>query len=111
MATKPGKIPIAPLKWADETEHRQKLALAVNNLIDGKGNFATQLTLKIESLSTVLTDDRIRPTTSVALTPLTPSAQAMVGSGMSVTPGVGSATLYHRMTAIPDVTYGVTLLG
>ena len=111
MAQKPGKVVIAPLKWDDEVEHRRKLALAVNNALDRKINAVITVTLETEMLSTTIVDDRIIPTTSLALAPLTPSAQAMVGAGLSIVPTVGSATLYHRQTAIPDLTYKVSFLG
>lgn len=107
----PGRVPYVPRRWTSEREQLHKTALALNGLIDGKGNFARTVTLETDALETEILDDRIRPTTVVALSPLTASAVAMILAGLTVTPSVGRATLFHAKSAIADLRFGVTLLG
>ena len=108
-------FPTAPLEWADEAEHRRKLAEAINRLYDGKINARGTVTLTASQATTTLTDRRIGAETIVVLVPTTANASAEYGNGTiyQTFPNVtkGQAVLNHANNAQTDRKYGFALLG
>jgi len=85
------------------------MAQTVNDILRGRQNNTTTVTLQPGATQTIISDDRFTADTVLALTPKTSSAAA--ASGLYVVPGTGQATIYHDNHAATDRTYGVVYVG
>lgn len=85
------------------------IARAVNVVLRGKINSVTTITLTASATSTTITDDRIGPSSHIALTPLTADAAAL--SPYISSRSSGSAVIHHGSFAVSDLTFSVAILG
>src|SRR5205085_9578876 len=81
------------------------IARALNQVLNGKINASTTLTLTANATSTTLTDDRIGPSSHIALTPLTSSATALDIAPYVSSRGSGTATISHGSSTATDLTF------
>lgn len=100
-----------PPDWADEAEHRRKLAYAVNSLREGKINATGSVTLSAGTTTTVLSDANINPSSCIPLSPLTANAAAAIGTTYFSAQGSETATITHANNAQTDRTFRYAVLG
>ena len=105
--------PSVPLDWYDETEHRRKLAEAINLLAQGKLLSTGEVTLTANVASTTLNDDRIGTASFIGFTATTANGAAEIGAGGFYVSarGKGTATLTHANNAQTDRTFVYVILG
>lgn len=93
----------------------QRASTVINNILQGKMNVSTTLTLDANAASTTITDARIGFETHVILTPTTANAAAELGNGtlyISETSRVnGSVVVTHANNAQTDRTFRVSYIG
>ena len=102
-----------PIDWADEAEHRRKLAEAINRVIQGKLLSVGDVTLTASQATTTLNDQRIGVESFIGFMPITANAAAEIGSGtLFVTNrNKGSATLNHANNAQTDRDFVYCIIG
>lgn len=100
-------------EWeAVESEHRRKLARAINRINSGKVNCTLVVTLQSSQTTTSVVDPRISPTSILLWMPQTASASAAERAGIYVTACTkGSAMLNHASSTATDQTMTVAILG
>ena len=100
-------------EWeAVDTEHRRKLARAINRITEGKINCTLDVTLRPGQATTEVVDPRIAPTSFLAWMPQTASASAAERAGIYVgARAKGSAVLSHAANAATDQTLTILVLG
>ena len=114
--TSPG-YPAVPEVGVNDTEHRRKLARAVNGVLQGKMNAVSTVTLTANSATTTLTDDRITPKSYIGFMPTTANAAAALANlyvtNRISTNGttIGNATLNHANNAQVDRTFTIVIIG
>ena len=107
----------APTYWPKEqiAEWVRRVAETVNNVLDGKINTVSTVTLTASVASTTISDERIGRNTIVLMVPTTANASAEMGSGTiyQTLPNVnkGAAVINHANNAQVDRTFGRVLLG
>lgn len=91
----------------------QKVSTFLNNMLRGKLNCITTLTLTANAASTTLTDSRISHQSVIALTPTTANAAAALATTYQVDTGrvAGSRVFTHANNAQTDRTFDVTIVG
>jgi hypothetical protein len=95
-----------------ETEHRRKLARAINRINSGKINCTLDVTLQANQVTTTVVDPRIAPTSFLCWMPQTATASAAERAGIYVTGRTkGSAVLNHAANAATDQTLTIVILG
>jgi hypothetical protein len=82
------------------------IARALNFILRRTG--ATTMTLTASATTTTLTDDRIGPSSAVALIPMTANA-TVLDLAPYVVPGNGSAVINHGSTPATDATFRVII--
>lgn len=87
------------------------IARRVNQLLRGKINARTTVTLTASATSTTLTDDRIGPNSHIALTPLSSSATAIDIAPWISVQGPSSATISHGSSTATDLNFSVLIVG
>ena len=99
--------------WADEKDHRAKLADAINNMLKGKLNNVGDITLTAATALTTLTDARIGANSYIDFMPQTANAAAEKSSGNLYisSRGKGTADITHTSTATNDRTFTYAVLG
>lgn len=99
----------------DQTEHRRKLARAVNQALSGKMNAFIDATLTANAASTTLTDARIGYYSTITWMPMTANASAEVGAGtIYITQAnmqSGSVVITHANNAQTDRTFRFQIIG
>jgi hypothetical protein len=102
-----------PADWANEREHRRKLADALNRALSGKLNATLDVTLAASQAATTVTDPRLAPTSFIGLCPLTASAAGEIGAGTIYVSaqGKGTATLAHANSAATDRRFRLLVIG
>jgi len=100
-----------PETLVNETEHRRKLARAVNTVLNGKINCVTSLKLTASATTTTFTDSRIGAFSHIVFTPTTPNAAAVASSLYVTSKGKGTCTVNHTSDANTDKTFDVSILG
>ena len=106
--------PSVPLDWYDATEHRRKLAEAINLLGQGKVLSTGEVTLTANQATTTLSDERIGTSSYIGMAQaLTANAAAEQGNGTMFigTQTKGSATITHANNAQTDRTFRYVILG
>ena len=98
-----------PIDWADETEHRRKIAEGTNRALEGKLVCTGDITLTASSATTTLTDPRIGIESFIGFTPLTANAQADMP--YVTNRGKGTATLNHANNAQTDRDFVYCVIG
>lgn len=95
----------------DVKQQLRNIAQALNQMLTGKLNAVTQITLTASSTTTQLIDQRIGANTFIGFSPRSANAAAAV-TGLYVSQKVnGQATLTHASTATTDRTFDVLLIG
>lgn len=84
---------------------------AANNLLRGKLNVVTSVTLAASVTSTDINDPRIGADSWIGLTPRTAHAAAALGTTYVSTKGKQTATITHASNAQTDRTFDVVILG
>jgi len=100
----------APLVHANEEEHRQELAIILNNVLNGKINAKGEVTLDASSTTTTLSDLRIGAASVILFMPTTTNAKDE-GDPAVTSRGDQTATLTHASNAQTDRTYAYVVLG
>ena len=100
-------------EWeAAESEHRRKLARAINRINQGKLNCTLDVTLTPSQTTTTVADPRIARTSFLSWMPQTASASAAERAGIYVSGRAkGSAVLNHAASAATDQTLTILILG
>lgn len=106
-------MPITPVTWHDNEEHRRILANGVNLVSDGHTRGAGSVTLTASTAATIVTDRRAGTDSVVLFMPKTANAAAEVGAGtMYVSArGAESFTITHASNAQTDRDFEYALLG
>lgn len=102
---------IVPRTWHDESDHRARLADAINNILRGKTNNVSTFTLTDNSATSVLTDIRIGLNSMIMLQPTTANAAAELATLYFDTPNDGSITVNHANNSQTDRTYLYAIIG
>jgi len=110
--TAPTFAPVPEME-PDETEHRRKLARAVNSLRQGKFNGTLDVTLTANAASTTVTDARISYYSVILPMPMTSNAAAALATTYiaQATLKTGSAVLTHTNNAQTDKTFRLLIVG
>lgn len=99
-----------PRSWTNESDHRARLADAVNNILRGKINNVGEITLTASSATTTLTDIRIGKDSIVLMQPTTANAAAALSGLYFGTPGNGTITINHANNAQADKSFRYAVL-
>lgn len=99
-------------EWeAVDTEHRRKLARAINRINGGKINCTLDVILRPGQATTVVVDPRIAPTSFLCWMPQTASASTAERAGIYVSARQkGSAVLNHAADAATDQVVTIVIL-
>ena len=87
------------------------IARTLIGVLRGKINATTTITLTQSATSTTLTDDRIGPSSHIALVPLTSSATAIDIAPYISARIPGSATISHGSSSANDLNFSVLIIG
>jgi hypothetical protein len=103
----------ASLSGAASADHVARVAAVTNEILQGKLNVTSSVTLTINVASTTITDHRISPTNAVILLPATANAAAEMAAGTVYVSSQtsGSAVITHANNATADRAYRVVILG
>lgn len=104
------KLSPAPTEWPEPKEHRRKLAIAINRILDGAHNHAVQVTLRADETTTVYEDERLSAETVVTLTALTANAAAALATTYVVATRK-KITIHHASDTTTDRRFGVAFHG
>ncbi len=102
--------PGVPLSGND-VSHRRQLAVAVNNLLQGKMNATGLITLEVNSTTTSLIDDRLALESGVFFDPLTENAKADIPLALEADRNNGQWVLTHADNDQTDRTFRYFLVG
>ncbi len=105
--------PSVPLDWYDPTEHRRKLADAINQVLQGKLLSTGTVTLTANQATTTLNDQRIGTDSYINFMPTTANAAAEQGAGGFYVSARDkeTATLTHANNAQTDRTFVYLIIG
>lgn len=103
----------ASLSNAASADHVSRIAAVTNEILQGKLNVTSSVTLTINVASTTITDHRISPTNAVILLPTTANAAAEMAAGTVYVSSQtsGSAVVAHANNATADRSFKVLILG
>lgn len=87
------------------------IVTGVNNLLRGKMNVVTSITLTASATSTVINDPRIGAASAIILIPRTANAAAAYATTFIGVKGKETATITHASTSATDRTFDVVILG
>lgn len=112
----PGYVAV-PEVGVDQKEHNRRLARAINNLLQGKMNAVSTITLTANAATTTLTDARLSSKSFIGFMPTTANAAAALSGlyvtnqvgGTGVTPG--TAIINHANNAQIDKTFTLLIIG
>lgn len=106
-----GDLPKVPTQESNIPQWLRRLAETVNNMIDGRGNARSTITLTANSATSTLTDRRISNMSHITLEPTTSNAavakQTLYRSAITT----GSATFTHTNNAQTDRTFTYQVYG
>lgn len=106
-----------PSRWYNKDEFFRKVIDAVNNLIDGKVESNSEITLTANQASTVVTDYRVGKDSVILFMPLTANAATelygatMYVASANIDPRSNQFTITHANNAQPDRTFRYVILG
>ena len=98
-----------PLTWQNEQEHRLKLAVAINGILNGNVNSTGTVTLTANTTTTTVSDLRASGSSVVLFMPQT--ANAAAESPYVATQTAGSFTITHANAATTDRTFRYLVMG
>ena len=86
---------------------------AVNNILSGKQNVVSEVTLTANAATTTITDSRLSMQSQISYTPLTANASAEIGAGTIYisTRSSGSCVITHANNAQTDRTFSLSYFG
>lgn len=87
------------------------IVLAVNNILRGKMNVVTTVTLAASATTTTLADPRIGADSAILLIPRTANAAGAVATTYIGAKGKQTATITHASASSTDRTFDVVVLG
>ena len=101
------------MQWRNPDEGFRIIGGLINNLLNGKHNATSAVTLTANSATTTLTDERIGAHTVIQFTPQSANAATAMGNLYQTFPNTTTkqATLNHANNAQTDRTYGYSLHG
>jgi hypothetical protein len=94
-----------------ESEHRSKLARAINRINGGKFNATGSITLQPSQTTTTLTDSRVSATSFIDFMPKSAHAAAAKPSIFVTNLINGAATVNHASSANTDQTFTYLVIG
>jgi hypothetical protein len=100
-----------PTSLDDVPQWLRLIAVAINNLLQGKSLNTGNVTLTANSATTTLTDDRIGPNTVITFMPTTANAATATGNLYVSARTSGSATLTHANNAQTDRSFAYEITG
>ena len=103
--------PAVPLEWADEEEHRRKIAEGTELALNGKIRSVGTITLADGSATTALPDKRIGPQSFIGFMPTTANAAGELATMYVSARTDESATITHANNAEVDRTFIYVVLG
>ena len=106
-----GFFPGVPTYDEDEERHRRQIAVVLNNVLRGKTNNTSTVTLTANSATTTLTDERIGATSTILLHATTANAAAALGGVYFSAFADGSCTVNHANDAQNDKTFRYAVVG
>lgn len=110
LATSGGYPGVSPFD-DDEARHRRAIANVLNNVLSGKLNCTSTLTLTANAAATTLTDNRIGANSTVLLMPTTSNAAGAIGTTYFSGFAKGSCTVNHANNAQADKTFNYAVIG
>jgi hypothetical protein len=105
------------LTLANEPEHRRQLAVAINNLLEGKINSTGAVTLTANVANTTVTDYRVGVESVILFMPLTANAATelygatMYVTAANVTPLTNQFVITHANNAQADRAFRYIVIG
>jgi len=106
-----GRFPVAPEIWHNPTEHRRKLAIAVNGVVRGEMNNIHAITLRANESTTIYRElNRITANSVALLVPLSASAAAASTTLYAVCTK-DTVTIHHDSDPATDREFRIVLLG
>ena len=110
-----GNYPAVPRIFDDVKGWAIKAGDVINNILLGRLNITTSVTLTANAASTTVTDPRISSTSRLILVPTTENASAEIGNGTiyQATSGRvnGSRVITHANNAQTDRTFDAIIIG
>ena len=102
-----------PEFWAGaDSEHRRKMALAINGLLQGRLNSHFTVTLTPDATETELRYTDSRPGVTMLLTPNSPTAAASQAAGtIWVETQTGKAIIHHDASPATDRRFFAVFIG
>jgi hypothetical protein len=101
----------APTTWADDREHRRRIASLTNRLVDGQSNNAGTFTLTPSAATTTVSDPRAGRDSVVVWMPTSSTAAADVGSMYVSGRTQGTFTITHANSAQSSRVFEYALIG
>ena len=94
-----------------QREWSRMIAIAVQNILDGKIFATGEVTLTASAATTTLTDKRISPDSVILFMPTTANAAAEMDDLYVSARGEGTATITHPNNANADKAFGYCVIG
>lgn len=95
----------------DHSAWLSRIANVLNNMLQGKLNNTSTVTLTANAATTTLTDSRIGANSIICLMPTTANAAAALATTYFDTFANGSCVINHANNAQADKTFGLTITG
>jgi hypothetical protein len=112
LATAAGRgFPGVTVESSDEALQRRQIVEVVNNLLRGKMNVVSTLTLTANAATTTLTDSRIGPNSAILLMAQTANAAGALATTYFTAFADGSCTVNHANNAQVDKTFSYAVIG
>lgn len=108
---------LVPLEYANQREWLRKIAIGVNDLINGQMNATGTVTLTQSAATTVVKDRRVGRDSVILFMPLTANAAAEIGAGTmyvqttDIAPRSFQFTINHANNAQTDRNFRYVVLG
>ena len=94
-----------------DPDNTAQVANVINNILAGKLNNTSTVTLTANAASTTLTDSRIGANSVISLMPTTANAASAISTTYFDTFADGSCVIHHSNNAQVDKTFSVTIIG
>lgn len=105
-------FPGVPEYMAREDEHRRQIARVLNSTRQGKVNATLDITLRVNQITTTVTDARVGYTSWLGFMGLTEAGAGAIGRGIWVTAlKSGSCVLNHQASAETDQDIRLLIMG
>ena len=104
-----------PKTWHSEKEQIRKIAETVNQILDGRINTNSSVTLTANQATTTVTDRRVGSDSVILFMPTTANASAEQGAGTiyvsAIAPRSNTFTITHANNSQTDRTFKYIVLG